>query len=91
MYSHRTKQCCPFIIVSEDGTAISIAAKRLRREEGGGCNMSECTGFLSMIGASKSLCTVFQHIETIFLCQCQYLIIVSRKSEQVYDYHGLRL
>ena len=91
MYSHRTEQCCPFIIISEDGTAVSIAAQRLCREERGGGNMTEGTGFLSVISSAKSLCTVFQCIETIFLCQCQYLIIVSRKSEQVYDYHGLRL
>jgi len=41
-----TNEFCPIIIVSKNGTTIAVAAKRLCRKKGCGCNIAKTTSFL---------------------------------------------
>ena len=60
MDTDRTDQIRPFIVICEDRTAVTIAAKRLGREERSGRNITETAGQFAIDGSAESLGAVFQ-------------------------------
>ena len=55
MNADRAAQLVHLIVVGKNRAAVSIAAQRLSRKEGGGGNLSEGTAALALIGGAKAL------------------------------------
>ena len=76
---------------AENGTAITIAAQRLCREERCSCYITERTVSLAMEAAAETLSCVFKNEKTVFFSDREKFIVVSTTAEKVYDDQSARI
>ena len=87
MHSIGVDEGCPLVVVGEDCSSISIAAKGFGGEEGCGGYVTKRTGSTTIDAAAESLCSVFEDEEMILITELTERGIVGGKSEEI-DCHN---
>lgn len=73
----------PLVVVGEDGSSITIAAKGLGGEEGGGGYVAEGTGTTTVDAAAEALCPILEDEEIALVAETTEGGIVGWKSEEI--------
>ena len=74
----------PLVIVGENRTAVSVATHRLGGEEGGRGDVAERARALSVDAAAKSLRSILEDQETVFIGNGPDGLVVRRQAEKVH-------
>ena len=87
MHSIGVDEGCPLVVVSEDCSSISIAAKGFGGEEGCSGDVTKGAGTTTIDAAAESLCSVFKDKEMILITELTEGGIVGGKSKEI-DCHN---
>ena len=89
MHADGAAEICDLVVIGEDGAAVTVAAQRLGREEGGGSHLAESAALLALVGSAEALCAVLNEDETVLLADGDDSVIVAGVAQNVHGHHSL--
>ena len=91
MYTNGPQIRSCIIIVGKNGTAITIASKRLGREKRSSSCITKRTGTPPLIQSTKALCTIFKYKHSMPMCNIVDYISIIWQTKQINRYYSLRI